>query len=57
MSAVFDFSASLKNGAPVSPIMFPVNLMKMEKSGLLMDAVRIVSFVFTTQIEFCECCV
>ena len=57
MSAVFDFSASLKNGAPVSPIMFPVNLMKMEKSGLLMDAVRIVSFVFTTQIEVCECCV
>ena len=37
MIVVFDFNASLNDVVPVSPMLFPVNLMKMEKSGLLMD--------------------
>ena len=37
MIVVFDFSASLNDVVPVSPMLFPVDLMKMEKSGLLMD--------------------
>ena len=36
---MFDFNASLNDVAPVSPILFPVGLMRMEKSGLLMDAI------------------
>ena len=39
VSVVFDFSASLNDAAPVSPILFTVDLMKAEKSGLLMDAI------------------
>ena len=39
LSVVFDFNASLNDFAPVSPMLFPVDLMKMEKSGLLMDAI------------------
>ena len=34
---MFDFNASQSDAAPVSPILFTVDLMKMEKSGLLMD--------------------
>ena len=37
MSVVFDFNASLNDAAPVSPMM-SVDLMRTEKSGLLMDA-------------------
>ena len=58
MSAVFDFSASLNDVAPFSPILFPVGLMGIEKSGLLMDSICVfVSFVFTIQIELSDCCV
>ena len=57
MSIVFDFSASLNDVAPVSPILLSVDLMRMEKSGLLMDSICVVSFVFTIQIELSECCV
>ena len=39
VSVVFDFSASLNDVAPVSPMSFPVDLMRIEKSGLLMDAI------------------
>ena len=39
MSVVFDFSASLNDVAPVSPISLAVDLMRMEKSGLLMDVI------------------
>ena len=53
---MFAFNASLNDVAPVSPIQFPVDLMRMEKSGLPMDAIC-VFFVFTKQIELCECCV
>ena len=34
VSVVFDFKASLNDVAPVSPILFPVDLMRMEKSVL-----------------------
>ena len=56
-SVVFDFNASLNDVAPLSPILFSVDLMRMKKSGLLMGAICVVSFVFTFEIEFCECCV
>ena len=39
MSVVFDFNASLNDVTPVSPMMLPVDLIKMEKSGLLVDVV------------------
>ena len=52
VSVVFDFNASLNDVAPVSPILFPVDLMRMEKKWI----VGVVSFVFTTQIEFHKCC-
>ena len=39
VSVVFDFNVSLIDVAPVSPILFTVDLMRMEKSGLLMDAI------------------
>ena len=54
---MFAFNASLIDVAPVSPIQFPVDLMRMEKSGLPMDAICVFFFVFTKQIELCECCV
>ncbi len=37
VSVVFDFNASLNDIAPASPISLSVDLVKMEKSGLLMD--------------------
>ena len=52
---VFDFNASLSEAAPLSPILNPVYLKKMEKSGLLMNVIWVVSFVPTTQIELGEC--
>ena len=39
MSVVFDFSASLNDFAPASPMLFSVELMRIEKSGLLMDVI------------------
>ena len=57
VSFVFDFNASLIDAAPVSPMLLPVYMMRMENSGLLMDVLCLLSFVFTTQIEFSECCV
>ena len=39
VSAVFDFSASLKDVAPVSLMLLSVDFMRMEKSGLLTDAI------------------
>ena len=47
MSVVFVFNASLNDVAPVSPMSLPVDLMRMKKSGLFMDALCVVSFVFT----------
>ena len=57
VSVVFDFNASLNDVAPVLPILFTDNLMRMEKSGLLMDAICAASFVLTPQIQRCEGCV
>ena len=58
VSVVFDFNASVNNGLPLFPISLPVDLMRMEKIGLLMDChLCVVSFVFTIQTEFLECCV
>ena len=54
---MFDFNASLNDVAPLSPILFPVDLIRVEKSGLLTDIICVAPFVFTTQIEFSECCV
>ena len=39
MSVVFDFNASLIDVAPVYPMLLPVDLMGMEKSGLLIDVI------------------
>ena len=36
-SAVFDFNASLNDAAPASPISLPVDLLRMERSGLFID--------------------
>ena len=44
MSVVFDFSASLNDVAPVSPIPFPVDTKRNEKSELLMDVFCVSSF-------------
>ena len=58
MIVVFDFNASLNDVAPVSPILLSVDLKRKEKSELLMDVfVCLLSFIFTTQVEFSDCCV
>ena len=60
MSVVFDFNASPNDVAPVFPMLFTIELMRMEKkkSGSLMDVIYVLFLlVFTTQNEFCECCV
>ena len=55
MSNVFDFNASLNDVAPLSPMSLPVDLIRMEKGGLLMDVICVLFlFVFTAQIESCE---
>ena len=58
MSVVFDFTASLNDVTPLSPMLFSVDLMRMEKRCIV-DGYHlcVVSFVFTPQIEYCECCV
>ena len=49
MSVVFDLSASLIDVAPVSPIQLPVDLMRMENSGLLIDAICVLFFCLHTR--------
>ena len=39
VSVVFDFSASLNDVAPVSPILFPVDLIMVKTCVLLMNAI------------------
>ena len=57
MSVVFDFNASLNDVAPLSHISLS-DVKKKEKGELLMDVFCVSSFfVFTTKIEFSECCV
>ena len=49
---MFDFNASLNDAATVSSMQFPVDLMRMKESGLLMDVICVLFlFVFTIQIE------
>ena len=57
MSVVFDFSDSLIDAAPVSPILLSVEVKRNKKSELLMDVFCVSSFVFTTKVEFSERCV
>ena len=45
VSVVFDFNTSLNDVAPLSLILFPVDVMRMEKSGLLMDFICVL-FLF-----------
>ena len=48
VSVVFDFNASLNDVTPVSPMLLPVDLMRMEKNGLLIYAICVLFlFVFT----------
>ena len=53
VSVVFDFSASLNDVAPVSPMSLTVYVLKKEKSELLMEfsCVFFLFFVFTFQVE------
>ena len=44
MSVVFDFNALLNDVAPVSSISLAVEVMRMEKSELLMDVFCVSSF-------------
>ena len=52
---MFDFNASLNDVAPLSPMLFPVDLIRMEE--LIFDGCHlcVVSFVFTPQAESNEC--
>ena len=49
MSVVFDFNASLNDFAPASPIMLSVDLMRIEESVLLMDAICVL-FLLSSQL-------
>ena len=44
VSVVFDFNDSLNDVAPVSPMSFPVNAIRMEESELLIDIFCVSSF-------------
>ena len=48
VSVVFDFNVLLNDVAPLSLMLLPVDFMRMENSVLFMDAMCVVSFVFTT---------
>ena len=48
MSVVFDFNNSLNDVAPVSLIQFAVEVMRMEKSELLMDVFCVFFLFFFT---------
>ena len=47
---MFDFNASLNDAAPVFPILFTVDLMRMEKGGLLMDVICVL-FLLSSRIR------
>ena len=51
VSVVLDFNASLNDVAPVSSILFSVDLMRMEKSGLLMDVICVL-FLLSSPARF-----
>ena len=58
VSVVFDFSASINDVAPVSHMSLSVDENeKKRKERIASRCLLCLSFVFTTQIEFGECCV
>ena len=59
VSVVFDFNDSLNDFTPVPPMLFPVGIKRNEKEWIVDGCHLCVFFlfVFTTQIEFSECCV
>ena len=48
VSIVFDFNASHNDVAPASPMLLSVVLMKMEKNGLLIDAICVLFLFFNS---------
>ena len=56
-SDLFVFNASLNDIAPVSSMLLSVDLVRMEKSGLLMDAICVLFLLSTSQIKLSERCV
>ena len=50
VSVVFDFNASLTDVAPVSPILLPVDLMRLEESGLLIDSICVL-FLLSSRLR------
>ncbi len=55
MSVVFDFNASPNDVAPLSPMSLSVDLMDTEERIVDKCHLFVVSFIFTSQIEFHEC--
>ena len=49
-SAVFDFSDSLSDVAPVFPMLFPINVKRKEKKKL-MGAIYVSSFLLSSQLR------
>ena len=47
VSVVFDFNESLSDVVPVSPMLFPVDVLRNEKSELLMDVFLCVFFLLS----------
>ena len=47
---MFDFSASLNDAVPRSPMPLSVDLMRMEKSGLLMDVICVL-FLLSSRLR------
>ena len=47
VSVVFDFNASTNDATPLSPIQLPVDLMRMEKSVLLMNAICVLFLLYS----------
>ena len=47
VSVVFDFSASLNDAVPLSPLLLPVDMKKKEKSDLLMDVICVFFLLFS----------
>ena len=50
VSVVFDFIASMSEVIPLSPIQLSVDLMRIEKSGLLMDVICVL-FLLSSQLR------
>ena len=48
VSVVFDFNTSLNDVVPVSPMLFPVDFMRMRKNRLLIDGICALFCAFTT---------